>query len=79
MPPIAPSSVLKAQALEQPYQFKWGVCPKEHLSIRVWLWGEPSDEDPVIIRCASKAVARSVVAEHNAAWEPNPENGRRRS
>lgn len=79
MPPIAPSAALKTQALEQPYKFLWGVCPKEHLSIRVWLWGEPSDEDPVIIRCASKAVARSVVAEHNRIATANPEDRRRRS
>lgn len=78
MPPTAPSSELRAQALAEPYNFRWGICPREHLSIRAWVWGDPSDDDPVVIRCASKAVAQSVVIEHNKAFGPNPGERRRR-
>lgn len=79
MPPIAPSLELRRQALAEPSAFRWGVDPREHLSVRAWIWGEPTDEDPVIIRCASKMVALTVVSEHNRAFEPFPRDRKRRS
>lgn len=70
MTPSAPDLI--KQAKTEPASFRWGLDPVDRTKIRAWIFGEPSQHDPVILTCTSKAVARLVIAEHNKGFAQHP-------